>query len=251
MFAELAAPGAGALALAVLAFLAGGLVKGTLGIGLPLVALPLLSLGWPPTTAIAMLAVPVLGSNLWQTWDSGLSRAGLLRFWPLMVVLPFATAITVLLTLDLPEATLRRGVAATVLLTVALNAMPLRLNVPPRQERWWSAVVGVLSGAMGGVSSLTGPLIISYLMSLRLPRDVFVGTISAIYLCSAAPLYGTIALQGRLGLRELLWSLAALVPMSLGLSLGKRVRGRLSEQWFRRVLLAFLSLLALMLMLKS
>ena len=103
---------------------------------------------------------------------------------------------------------------------------------------------------MGGVSALTGPVIISYLVSLRLPRDVFVGTISVIYLCGSVPLYGSMAAQGRFGVREVVLSALALLPVALGLGVGKRVRRHLSEAVFRRVLLGFLVVVALMLIVK-
>ncbi len=247
---DIAWPDAAALTLGALAFLLGGLVKGTLGIGLPLVALPLLSFGFPPMQAIGMVAVPVLVSNAWQAWDTGVSRTGVRRFAPLIATMLVFTLLTVPLTLALPEAALRRMLAGVVLLAVVLSALPLHLNVPPQQERWWSAGVGMLSGVMGGVSSLTGPIIISYLMSLRLPREVFVGTVSVIYLSSALPLYGSMALQGRFGGRELVLSALAMLPVALGLAAGKALRGRLSERVFRRVMLGFLALLALMLLLK-
>jgi uncharacterized membrane protein YfcA len=40
------------------------------------------------------------------------------------------------------------------------------------------------------------------------------------------------------------------LPMAAGLALGKRVRYRLNEQLFRRLLLGFLTLLALILLFK-
>lgn len=233
-----------------LIFMLGGLVKGVLGIGLPLVVVPLLSLGQPAARAIAMVAVPVLLSNGWQAWDSGFSWPGVRRFLPLIVALLVTTLLTVPMTLAMPEATLRTVLALAVLLAVLLNALPLRLNVPPERERYWSFGVGALSGVMGGVSSLTGPIIIGYLVSLRLPREVFVGTISIIYLAGAIPLYGSMAAQGRFGARDLLLSALALLPMALGLALGKRLRGKLSEVVFRRLLLGFLVAVALMLILK-
>ncbi len=243
-------PSAGLLALSAGAFFLGGLVKGTLGIGLPLVALPLLSLGWPAATGIALMAAPVLISNVWQAWDSGISVQGVRRFLPLIVMLALATLLTVPMTLALSDSTLRTVLACVVLLAVTLNALPLKLNVPPTQERWWSAVVGAVSGVMGGVSALTGPVIISYLVSLRLTRDVFVGTISVIYLCGSIPLYGSMAAQGRFGVREVVLSALALLPVALGLGVGKRVRRYLSEAVFRRVLLGFLVVVALMLIVK-
>lgn len=240
----------GVLALVFGAFVLGGVVKGTLGIGLPLVAVPLLSLGLPATRAIVLVMMPVLVSNGFQAWDSGISAAGVRRFLPLMAALLVCTLLTVPLTLALPEATLRNVLAGLVLMAVTLNALPLRLNVSPRHERLWSTGIGAVSGVMGGMSSLTGPVIISYLMSLRLPREVFVGTISVIYLSGSIPLYASMAARGRVGWADLALSLAALVPMAIGLRLGRSLRGRLSETVFRRVLLAFLVAVALLLILK-
>ena len=238
------------LALGALVFVFGGVVKGTLGVGLPLVVVPLLSLGLPATQAIALVMMSVLASNLWQAFEGGLSWPGVRRFAPLIAALLLTTLITVPLTLNLPEATLRALLAGVVLLAVVLMALPLDLSMAPRHEGWWSAAVGALSGVLGGVSSLTGPIIITYLMSLRLPREVFVGTISVIYLAGALPLYGSMAAHGRIGLDDTMLSVAALLPMALGLQLGRRVRGRLSETWFRRLLFAFLVAVALLLLLR-
>lgn len=236
------------LALGFFVFVFGGIVKGTLGVGLPLVAVPLLSLAIPATQAIGMVMMPVLVSNLLQAFEGGLSRQGVRRFAPLIVALLLSTLITVPLTLDLPDRTLRAMLAGVVLLAVVLMAMPLQLDLAPRFERWWSLAVGTVSGILGGVSSLTGPIIITYLVSLRLPRDVFVGTISVIYLAGALPLYGSMVAHGRVGPTEAVLSVAALLPMAVGLFIGKRVRHRLSEVWFRRLLFGFLVLIAVLLL---
>jgi len=243
-------PGPTAMALGAGIFVLGGLVKGTLGVGLPLVVVPLLSLGGPAAQAIALVSVPVLASNVWQVWDTGVSAQGVRRFLPLIVALLVTTLLTVPMTMAMSDATLRVMVAGVLLVAVTLNALPLRLSVPPQQERWWSAGVGALSGVLGGVSSLTGPVIISYLMSLRLAREVFVGTVSVIYLAGALPLYGSMAAQGRFTWRELGLSALAMAPVAVGMTAGKWLRGRLSETVFRRVLLGFLVVVAGMLVLK-
>ncbi len=248
---QLAWPSATGLAVAAVALLLGALVKGTLGVGLPLVAVPLLTLHFPTMQAIGIVAVPVLISNGWQAWDTGVSRPGVRRFWPLIAMQVTFTVLTVPMTLALPEAALRRLLAAVVLLAVVLNAVPVKLQIPPRQERWWSGAVGMLSGILGGISSLTGPIIISYLMNLRLPREMFVGTISIIYLTAAVPLYASMAVQGRFTLADLVLSALAMGPVAVGLAVGKRLRGKLSEVVFRRVLLVFLVLLALLLIFRK
>lgn len=233
---------------AAFAFVLGGLVKGTLGVGLPLVVVPLLTLAMPAPAAIALVVVPVLASNLWQAWDTGVSVRGVRRFAPLIGALFAATLLTVPMTLALPARALNAMVAGAVGLAALLTVWRPKLDI--RRETPWSLAVGALSGVMGGVSSLTGPLVISYLMALKLPRDEFVGSISVIYLSAALPLYASMAAHGRIGWAELAISALAMLPVSLGLWLGKLARGRLSEEGFRRVLLVFLCGVALALLFK-
>ncbi len=87
-------------------------------------------------------------------------------------------------------------------------------------------------------------------MSLRLPREVFVGTISVIYLAGALPICAAMAAQGRFAGADVGLSTLALLPMAVGLKLGQRIRGRLSEAWFRRALLVFLVVVALSLIIR-
>jgi uncharacterized protein len=138
-----------------------------------------------------------------------------------------------------------------VLLAVVLLSFNFRPQFDARREKIWSAIVGTLSGIMGGVSTLTGPLIITYLMSLKLEREVFVGTVSVIYLVGAVTVYGAIASLGGIGKTELGLSALALVPMSVGLMVGQRLRGRLSEKMFRQVMMGFLVIVALGLIIRA
>ena len=56
-----------------------------------------------------------------------------------------------------------------------------------------------LRTALQAPDALTGPVVITYLTSLRLTREQFVGTVSVIYLFGMAPLYLALAWAGRLG----------------------------------------------------
>ena len=52
---------------AALGFLLAGSVKGILGMGLPTVAVGLLSLAMPPAQAAALTIAPALITNIWQS----------------------------------------------------------------------------------------------------------------------------------------------------------------------------------------
>jgi uncharacterized membrane protein YfcA len=231
-------------------FVLGGLVKGTLGVGLPLVVVPLLSLKLAPPVSIALVVIPVIASNAWQVYDTRASRSSFRRFLPLLVTLLISTLITVPMTLRFSNTTLNVMLAVAVIVAVILMAVNPRVHIPPEREPLAGAIVGLVSGALGGVSSLTGPVIISYLMSLKLEREDFVGSISVIYLLAAVVLYGAMAYAGRLDGAHIALSLLAMAPLTLGMHVGKLLRGRLSEVWFRRCLLAFLSVIAVALAFK-
>ena len=50
----------------ILAVLAGGLVKGTIGFGMPMVALPIIAFVIPATTAMVILCAPIFLTNFLQ-----------------------------------------------------------------------------------------------------------------------------------------------------------------------------------------
>src|SRR4051812_33552148 len=65
-------------------FLLAGLVKGTIGMGLPTVAMGLLALALPPAEAAAILVVPSLVTNVWQLMVGPSFGALARRLWPMM-----------------------------------------------------------------------------------------------------------------------------------------------------------------------
>jgi len=232
------------------AILFGGIVKGTLGVGLPLFAVPLMSLMIGSTQAIALVAVPVLASNIWQAWQEASWKITLKRFWPLMMTQAIMTVFAVHWTLSFTVKQLNMLVAFAVVLAVVSMLFKPSFSISPQKEKWTGALVGTLSGMLGGVSSLMGPILISYMMSLKLKRDEFVGAISVIYLNAAWPLYAAMYAFDRMEVIDIGYSFLALIPMAIGLSTGQILRHKLSEDAFRKVLLGFLIFVAALLVLR-
>jgi len=232
------------------AILFGGIVKGTLGVGLPLFAVPIMSLMVGSTQAIALVAVPVLVSNIWQAWQEASWKASLKRFWPLMLTQAIMTVFAVHWTLSFSVKELNMLVAFAVILAVVSMLFKPSFTISADKERWTGALVGTLSGMLGGVSSLMGPILISYMLSLKLQRDEFVGAVSVIYLNAAWPLYLAMYSFGRMEVVDLGYSVLALLPMAIGLRTGQKLRHRLSEDAFRKVLLGFLTFIAVLLVVR-
>src|SRR5207244_6937475 len=73
------------LLLVTATFLLAGFVKGALGLGLPTVSMGLLAVSMPPAQAIAIVIVPAIVTNIWQTFGGPYLRDIFRRLWPMLI----------------------------------------------------------------------------------------------------------------------------------------------------------------------
>lgn len=233
------------LALGFVAYLLGGAVKGVTGLGLPLMTVPLLATLYEPRVALALMAVPVLVSNVWQAWRERRVAWTVARFWLLllpMVVCAFAAADTIS---ELGPRTGSLVFGIIVILFCASQLLPARISIPARAERWLSPAVGAVAGVIGGVSNFFGPPLVMYLVALRLPKDAFVGTVAVLFIAGGTPLYLALAVNGVLTLPVAAASAVGVLPVLAGVELGRRVRDRIPQETFHRVLIGLLLVIGL------
>lgn len=225
-----------------LALFLGGAVKGTLGVGIPLVSVPLLALAMPVPQAVALMPIPILLANVWQASTGGHFVKALRRFWPLILAVAIGTVIGARALVSVDPRTLYALVGASVLVFSITGHFQPALRLPPRAERWLGGGVGLVSGLLGGLSTMWGPPLIMFLIALRLPKDEFVGTIAVLYLSGIVPLTLALGALDVMGRQELLLSALAAAPVFLGVLAGPLVRDRLDQHTFRKGLLVALLL---------
>ena len=220
-----------------LALVLSGIVKGILSIGLPLVGMPLLTLVVDVPTAVAILMIPLVLSNLIQAIEGPGTVAMLKRFWPLIVCVIGGTFIGTALfaALDQHVLLITVGVLAIVLSTFSITQP--HVTIPRRMEPWLGPPVGFVAGVIGGMSTLFGPLLTVYVVGLKMPRDAFVKVISLLFLIASVCLMIGGTAQGTAGVRELTWSAAAMIPVYGGMLIGQRIRRYVNPDQFRILVL--------------
>jgi uncharacterized membrane protein YfcA len=233
------------LALGLLTFLVAGTVKGTLGIGLPLVAVPLLATVLDLPTAIALMVVPVLTSNFIQALQGKRKLATLRRFFPLLLTLIPGTIIAAqfVSSIDLRTGSLVLGVIV-VLFSIS-QLVRVEFAISTTQERFLNPVVGLFAGFLGGLSNLFGPPLIMYLVALKLEKDDFVTTIGLLFIVAAVTLYATLATVGVLTFENAAGSLVAAIPVMAGVFIGTRLRNHIDQKTFQRILMIVLVIVGL------
>ena len=82
---SLSAASPGLLLALALSLVVAGTVKGTIGVGMPIVALPLLSAFLEVRAAVALLSLPLVLSNIPQALENGAAAARLQRLFPVLL----------------------------------------------------------------------------------------------------------------------------------------------------------------------
>jgi uncharacterized membrane protein YfcA len=216
------------------AFLSAGFVKGVLGLGLPTVSMGLLAVTMPPAQALAIVIVPAVVTNVWQTFVGPYLRDILRRLWPLMI----GTAVGIYLnagSLTGPYA--RYGAIPLGILLVIYAIMGLRkfsFSVTRRDEKWIGGIVGLVTGL---ISAATGVQVIPsmpFLQAIGMEKDELVQALGVFFTVATLGLTVNLTSSGLLTAATALPGALAMGCSFTGMFIGQAVRTRMPAEAFRR-----------------
>ena len=220
-------------------FIFAGIVKGFLGIGLPAAAMGLLTLIFPPTEAISLLWLPILFSNMFQFGRARNKREIAVTYKWFAAAIFISIFLTSLFINDYPTALLT--VAIGIAMVVFSMNLLFGLSLPVGPGRGWQVGVGIVSGVLGGLSSIWSPPVAMYLMARNTPKDMFIGTTGFLFLAGCLPLGAGLVISGLITWSVIVKSLLGLLMTLIGFRIGEILRERISQDRFRQVVLvAFL-----------
>jgi uncharacterized protein len=238
--ALLALPLAAQLGL-VAVFVFGGVVKGVTGVGLPLVLVPLAAQFIPVPEAVALVSVPMVATNMTQAAEGGETLAAIKRMWPILVLLVVGTVIGVRLLVTIDRRLLALILGPSFLAIAALLVVMPRLRLSPATARWAAPAVGLGAGVLGGMSAMFGPPMIAYLVGLGTEPDSFVKQMAIFAFTAAITMLLTLSGSGALSGMDLAISAGAIIPIQLGMPLGRYLRRRIPPVVFRVLVLVVLA----------
>jgi uncharacterized protein len=217
---------------AVFAF--AGFIKGVIGLGLPTVSIGLLAVTMPPAQALAIVIVPAIVTNVWQTFAGPYLRDILRRLWPLML----GTVIGILSGASLmtgPYAQFGTLVLGVLLVVYGLLGLShSHFHVAPSNEKWIGGIVGLITGV---ISAATGVQVIPsmpYMQAIGMEKDELVQALGVFFTTATVALAFNLTDAGLLSVATALPGSVAMVAAFAGMLAGQAVRTRMHPDVFRR-----------------
>lgn len=229
--------------IALIAFLLGGLVKGTVGLGLPTVSMAILSAGMDLRLAIGLMAVPAAFTNIYQASRGGAFRELFKRHWSLLIMAAIGVVIGTMILFSVDSRILTGVLGIILCLYAVLGMVTVPVKVPRRLEKILGPLTGISTGIVtGATGSLALPLMI-YIDGLHFDKERFVQFTGMVAAAITIPLMlGVTGRQMFVG-GMVPMAFAALIPSFIGLWVGQNLRRRLPQALFRKLVL--LSLLGI------
>lgn len=231
------------IAFASAVLLLAGTVKGFIGLGMPTIALTLLTFQLDARSAVTLILIPMMLSNVWQFWRGPDMVGCAKQHWRYAAILIFFVAGTVWFSQSAPERFLRAVLGAFVLIFCFFSWRNLVPPIPSHRVRQFEGISAVVAGLVGGLTAAWAPPLAMYLTGLRLERDAFVQALGFLITAGSVSILIMFIAVGHSSADGLALSAFLLIPTLLGFSVGERLRHRSDPEQFKKIFLGAFSVL--------
>lgn len=222
------------LVLVGLVMLFAGFIHGTLGLGFPLMATPLLALFLDLRTAILITLLPTAVVNTASILHGGRWTDSLRKYWVLATCSLFGSAVGAFMIAHNDPAVFQLLLAALIFVfLLSPKLLPQGVGILSADQRWVMPLVGLVAGFAAGTTNVMVPVLIIYSLSLSMNKNT---TVQVFNLCF---------LSGKLAQMAIFWwsgsidiqFLGSTIPYAIlgfvALHYGTRIRDNLPTETFR------------------
>ncbi|MCH8149195.1 MAG: sulfite exporter TauE/SafE family protein [Planctomycetes bacterium] len=235
----------------VAALAVGSFVRGITGIGLPLIAIPVMAGFIGVQNAVVIMVVPNVFLNGWLLWTYRAHRVALPNF-PAVVIAAFAGVVFGSWVLStVAERVLIFVMVGCLGLYLLKLAFRIELGLPQSVGRYVGTVVVFFAGLVQGATGFSGPVVAPWAHSLRLPPQGYVFVVSILFMIFAAMQILAYGWFGTLTVERLYMGALACVPVAVVLPLAIFVARRIGQREFNAIIVAVLVVVEIRLIFKA
>jgi uncharacterized membrane protein YfcA len=235
------------IALAALGLMLAGIVKGATGLGYSSCALPFLVAAFGLKTAIVLVVMPAMASNLAVMWSAGHFRetAEKFAYFYVSTIPGVCAGIFALTYVEQRSAEMFLGFLIVSYSLYSAFRPPLFLA--ERFQQPLQIPAGFLNGFFTGLTGSQVLPLLPYMLSLKLDPDRFVQAVNLSVMLSAGIMVIMLLISGIMSWAGLGFSILCIAPALIGIAIGTRVRRLIPSTHFRMVVLIILGIIGMFL----
>jgi uncharacterized membrane protein YfcA len=223
-----------------------GLIHGTLGLGFPMVATPMLATMMDVRSAILITLLPTVAVNIASIANNRSSLANTRPFLPLVLFALLGSMLGASVLAITDPAPFRIVLAGLILLHL-WN----RIRIP---KQWLvdnsmlaMAVFGLIAGISAGTTNVMVAILIIYFTSLDSPRSTLVPALNSCFLVGKLSQIVVLSIAGLVSFKLVLETAPLAVVAVIALLLGQRLQPRIQVSTYQAILRKLLLVLAIIL----
>lgn len=226
----------------MLALVLSGSVKGVFGIGFPVVAMAILPLFITPISAITVIALPIVVTNIQQLFSEKEWRHIIIkyRYMALFMLLASFLSSQILTQISVDLITAIIGFALALFAIYSL----FNFTLPITTHSVWQIIAGASSGLLSGMTGIQSTAII-YFASLDISRNEFVGAVGYIFLVGGLGLSIGLINNNLLNSSTVMLSLFGVLFSVVGFKLGSLLRPYIHSELFKKLLLLLMLIIGM------
>jgi len=254
-------------------FLLAGVVKGGIGLGLPTVSVAFMAIWLPVEQAAGILILPVILTNIWQSFFGSALRLVLCRLWPMMIALVLGTVMAAALIGEADTALAAGLLGGMLIVFAALGLTGLKFDVPVRSEGVMNPVIGLSTGLITGATAIFVIPSVPYLQSMAFKmgqrgdgddpsdptrarneshaKDALIQSLGLTALVATMGLALGLGVKGNLPVTTMVPGIAGTLAAFVGMTLGTAIRNKLSIEVFKRWVLVGLLFLGIAMVVRA
>jgi len=225
-----------------------GLVHGTLGLGFPMVATPMLATMMDVRAAILVTLIPTMAVNIVSIAKAKDSLDSARQFLPLVVFALCGSIIGASILATTDPAPFRIILAGLILMYLSSTFIA---RIP---KQWLTArpilpmaAFGICAGIAAGTTNVMVAVLIIYLLSLETPRNVMIPVLNSCFLVGKTSQIVVLAIAGFVSLRLVIETTPLAIAAVAALLIGQRLQPRIQISTYQSILRKLLLVLAIIL----
>ena len=227
------------------------LVHGSIGFGFPMIATPLLAMVTDMKTAILYIAIPTLLINLISIYSEGNFLQAVKKFYPLALIGMIGSAIGTQILIYSSSELFKLLLAFSIFLYLFIQKFKIQMHWIREKKIISMVVFGLFAGIIGGLTNVMASILIIYSLESKHTKKEVIQSTNLCFLFGKVIQIVLFTLHGSFNQELLTISFSSLVVVLFAMFIGLRVKDKIPQESYKKVVKIVLFLIACVLVFQT